>query len=69
MRHPDYLVFLHTVIRACVPLMVDAGDRLAAMPADPLAVGLRSCLDFPIRHIPDSLGQLREPTAAGAGAS
>ena len=52
-RYVDYLVFLHTVIRASVPLMVDAVERLAAMPAAPLAVILR---DYLQRHIPEEEG-------------
>ena len=52
-RYTDYLVFLHTVIRASVPLMVDAAARLAAIPADPLAGGLIHYFDA---HIPEEKG-------------
>ena len=51
--YPDYLVFLHTVIRASVPLMVDAAERLSSMPGDPLTATLRSYFD---RHIPEEEG-------------
>ena len=51
--YPDYLVFLHTVIRASVPLMVDAVERLSAMPGDPLAGPLSSYFE---RHIPEEEG-------------
>lgn len=51
--YADYLVFLHTVVRASVPLMVDAAERLSAMPADPIAAGLRSYFE---RHIPEEEG-------------
>ena len=51
--YADYLVFLHTVIRASVPLMADAAERLSTMPADPLAVELRSYFE---RHIPEEEG-------------
>ena len=52
-RYADYLIFLHTVIRASVPLMVDAVERLAALPAAPLVVGLRSYVE---QHIPEEQG-------------
>ena len=52
-RYADYLVFLHTVFRASVPLMVDAAAQVATMAADPLAAGLRSYYE---RHIPEEEG-------------
>ena len=53
LRYVDYLVFLHTVIRASVPLMIDAVERLAAMPAAALPVTLRAYFE---RHIPEEEG-------------
>lgn len=52
-RYADYLVFLHTVIRASVPLMVDAAAQVSTMPADPLSDGLRFYYE---RHIPEEEG-------------
>jgi len=51
---PDYLVLQHTVIRASVPLMQDAADRLASFdPGDRLAADLRSYL---VEHIREEAG-------------
>ena len=48
---PRYLVLLHTVLRASVPLMRDAADRLASDgDGAPLAADLRAYLE---RHIPE----------------
>ena len=51
---PDYLVLQHTVVRASVPLMQDAADRLASFDAgDRLAADLRSYL---VEHIREEAG-------------
>lgn len=50
----DYLVLLHTIVRASVPLMREAADRLGALgPRDPLANGLRTYLEH---HIEEEAG-------------
>lgn len=53
-RFPDYLVLQHTVIRASVPIMRDAADRLASQDAsDRLATALRA---YFVEHVPEELG-------------
>ena len=50
----DYLILLHTVVRASVPLMREAVERLEAIVhGDPLADGLRAYLE---QHIEEEAG-------------
>ncbi len=54
LQYVDYLVLLHSIMRASVPLMEVAHDRLGALVhGDPLAAGLRTYFE---QHIEEEAG-------------
>ncbi|TDD14803.1 iron-containing redox enzyme family protein [Nonomuraea diastatica] len=63
--YPEYLIMMHTLIRATVPLMETAIDQAGRLPADdPVAAGLRAYLTKHIREEQGHDDWLRQDLAA-----